>query len=116
MGEGKDREQEAECACQEEVCHQHWTLDAGRQEGAFGPEAQGFRRRQEGLATLYQGEGVLQRKVRSSCEVSGAWTQRSASSRCGAFYACRAQALPQCLALPLTKGQSTESPIPLYTQ
>merc|ERR1712224_21234 len=87
--EGKDREQEAECGCQEEVCQLSWTLGQGRREGACGAEDQGFRPDQEGLSILPQGEGVLE-QLRLSCEVSGAQTQRSASSRCGAFYACRA--------------------------
>merc|ERR1711862_1085410 len=38
---------------------------------------------------LHQGEGVLE-ELRLSCEKFAAQTQRSASSRCGAFYACRA--------------------------
>merc|ERR1712093_80832 len=98
---GEDREQEAECESQEELCQLYWTLGQGRREGACGAEAQGFRPDQEGLSTLHQGEGVLE-ELRLSCEVFGAQTQRSASSRCGHSTPVERMAL---LVLPLTKGQ-----------
>merc|ERR1712139_547281 len=92
-----------------------WTLVHGCPKGTRGPEAQGFRRDQEGLSALHQGEGVLQQKLRSSCEVSGGWTQRSASSKCGAFHACRAHDASTVFRAAIYSGRTTESSTPLYT-
>merc|ERR1711977_460657 len=64
-----------------EVSKHCWALDAGRQEGTRGPEAQGLCRDQEGHSTLHQGEGAL-RKVRLLREVCGSRTHGGASSRC----------------------------------
>merc|ERR1712224_785490 len=66
---------------------------------------------QEGLTTLHQGEGVLY-KLRLLCEVSGAQTQRSASSRRGAFYACRAHGASIVSRVAIHKGQMTKSSTP----
>merc|ERR1712182_97155 len=102
--EEEDREQEYERSGQEAVLSNCRTLDAGCQEGTCSPEDQGLRCDQEGLSALHQGEGVLQ-ELRLSCELSGAWTWYSASSRCGAFHTCRAlgACIASCVAIEGTK-------------
>merc|ERR1712118_498986 len=56
----QDCEQEAECLGEEEVRNHRRPMDEGCQEGTRSAEAQGLRRNKEGLATLHQGQGVLQ--------------------------------------------------------
>merc|ERR1711977_301547 len=59
--QGFDQEQSRQdCEQEAERTRQEVPMDAGCQEGAHGPEAQGIRRDQEGLTPLRQGEGVLQ--------------------------------------------------------
>merc|ERR1712222_210703 len=59
MGVGQNRKQESERSRQEEV-RVYQRLDGGCAEGQEGTRSPGFRRNQERVGTLQEGEGVVQ--------------------------------------------------------